>query len=53
MAMTARQFRRTVRVMAQAETRSAMADQSTDLLRVRLILARGFWGRLRWLVWGR
>ena len=48
-----RWMRRAVSVAAKSEARRAMADQATDLLRVRLILARGFWGRLRWLLWGR
>jgi hypothetical protein len=50
---TARQVRRAVQVVARSTVREAMSDQATDLLRVRLILARGFWGRLRWLVSGR
>ena len=50
---TSRQVRRAVQVCARAAARDALSDQATDLLRVRLILARGFWGRLRWLVFGR
>lgn len=54
--MSERQTKRTrhaVRHVVGAVARDAMTDIETDLLAIRGILYRGFWGRLRWLFTGK
>ena len=49
---TAKKVRRSVRMVVGDVASDAMQDQAEDLFRVRLILGRGFFGRLRWLLFG-
>ena len=54
--MSEKQIRRTrqaVRRVVGAVARDAMTDIEADLLAIRGILYRGFWGRLRWLLTGK
>ena len=51
-AATAKETRRALRVVVGQVARDAMQDQASDLLAVRLILRRSFFGRLRWLLFG-
>ncbi len=50
---TLRRTRQAVRHVVADVARDAMVDIEADLLAIRGILYRGFWGRLRWLLTGR
>ena len=50
---TLRRTRQAVRHVVADVARDAMVDIGADLLAIRGILYRGFWGRLRWLLTGR
>ena len=45
--------RQAVRAVVGAVARDAMVDMEADMLAIRGILYRGFWGRLRWLFTGK
>jgi hypothetical protein len=48
-----KEIRRGVRVVVESIVREELADLQIDVLAVRGILLRGFFGRLRWLLTGK
>jgi hypothetical protein len=45
--------RRAVRLVVENVARDAMTDVQADILALRAVIYRGFWGRVKWLLTGK